>query len=335
MAVFPNANVLAAAGLPQIHAIIQRTKALNVLEKNTVFYDLMMGDNVPKQSGRRIQWYRPLNFTDPASVSVSDGSTPGTGLTYNAAIIQCTLQNYTDYVLLSRQVTDVSPTPDLEDATARLTYRASLINEYVFRQAIDNESSGMSISALSGDFPSARDAHNIRVKLANKNVTRGAGSHGKQFPIVMSPLHSYDFFNDPTAGGYMDVVKWNTPIAQSTPLLEYPDRGQVVATIRGCDIIESTTVTVRAGAGTNGANLYRMYALGYEAFGRVNLGGNSKRFQINSRVIPVGSELADPAGETGAYASFNGWVAATVLDGNPTIGGDYRGYVIDAPSAVG
>jgi N4-gp56 family major capsid protein len=326
--VYPIVNITSSALLPTANALYYNNNALDVLEKNTVFRGLMWPDSIPKKRGRRVQWYRPMNFSEPTTFTPSDGSAIGTQLSYNTRTIQCTLANYTDFLLLSRQMVDTSPVPDLEDATARLAYRLSLLDDNINRGAIDNEAPSMALAPL-GTYLSTADAHNVRTQLANRNVTRGAGDHGKMFPCVFSPLSSYDVFHDPNVGGFTDVVKYNQDIKR-TPLTEYATRGNTIAQARGCDFIESTNVKVITGS----PNLYRSYWLGYQAFGTVALNNSNGRMDIHSQLVEKGPW--DPAGELGALASFNFWTAATPLDGPAaTIGGVYRGFTIDCQSAVG
>lgn len=335
--VYPITNITASNYLPSANAITYYKQALSVLEKNCVFYNLGKDDSIAMKAGRTAQWYRPINFDDPTALTPSAGDSIGTQLTYKTRTIRCTLANYTDFVVLSRQLVQTSPMPDLDDAAERLGYRAMLLQDNICRQALDSEAAGMNL-ALLGDYPTGRDMRNLRAQLANTNVTKGLSNFDGKYALVAAPLNTYDIYNDPNASGIMDTIKYGRSTA-NTPLERYPERGTAFESFSNVAIIESTNVKSYTSGGTT---YYRMYGIGDECFGRVSLGrgygnagaesGRLKRFNIVAKTTDF--EGYDPAGELGAFCSFNMWGGATILDGNSIIGGVYRGRTIDAPSAI-
>lgn len=335
--VYPIVNIAASNYLPSANAITYYKQALTVLEKNCVFYSLGKNDVIGKKQGRTAQWYRPINFDDPTALTPSAGDSIGTQLTYKTRTIQAVLGNYTDFVVLSRQVVETSPMPDLDDATERLAYRAALLQDNICRQALDSEASGMNL-ALLGDFPTGRDMRNLRTQLAQNNVVRGLSNYGGNYVLAAAPVNTYDIYNDPNSSGIADVIKYGESTSD-TALQKYPERGTAFRAFANVAIIETTNVKSWT---ASSVNYYRMYGVGEECFGRVDLGsgysnagsnkGRVNRFNIVAKTTE--RDGYDPAGELGAFASFNMWGGATILGGNSIIGDVYRGRTFDAPSAV-
>lgn len=332
MGVYPITNTTWSNYLPAANAIVYKDQALSVLEKNCVFHQLGKQDSIGENMGRTAQWYRPINFDDPTALTPSAGDNIGTGLTYKNRTIRVTLANYTDFVPLSRQLIQTSPMPDLDDASARLGYRLALLHDNIARQALDSQASGMN-QALLGDYPTGRDMRQMRTQLKNNNVEYHP-AYKSAFPLVACPLNTYDIYNDPNASGIADVVKYGESTADMA-LQKYPERGTAFRSFANVAIIESTNIYSYTSGGTN---YYRMYGVGEECFGVVGLGAAAKSGSVNRMAIHAKKtdfDGYDPAGELGAFASFNTWGAATTLDGGPIVGGVFRGRTIDAPSAVG
>jgi N4-gp56 family major capsid protein len=329
--VYPIVNTTASNYLPAANAITYKQQALSVLEKNCVFHNLGKQDSVGMKMGRTVPWYRPINFDDPTALTPSAGDSIGTQLTYKNRTIRVTMLNYTDFVVLNRQLVETSPMPDLDDAAARLGYRLSLLHDNIARQALDAEAAGMN-QALLGDYPTGRDMRNLRTQLVNNNVEYHP-SYGNAFPLVACPLNTYDIYNDPNGSGIADVVKYGESTADMA-LQKYPKRGTAFRAFANVAIIESTNVK----SYTSGGNTYyRMYGIGDECFGVVGLAGKGGKGNLNRMEIvakKTEQDGYDPAGELGAFASFNSWGASTILDGNSIIGGVYRGRTLDAQSAA-
>jgi hypothetical protein len=141
--------------------------------------------------------------------------------------------------------------------------------------------------------------------------------------------------NDPNIGGLGDITKFTNP--GRGPLLEY-NADDDLMDIAGCKILESTNVkTVTSGSTTN----YYTYIIGEGAFGAVTLGarapkvGNDpQKARFNLYMGKGGPGPWDPTGEMGGFSSYNFYYTAVCTDGNPAIGGTYRGRIISTTSSI-
>lgn len=332
MAIYPLANITSAVTIPTANAIIQRAEALDVLEKSIHHAEACMPDKAESQRGRRVQWYRPNNFTDAPLTTAVEGDIPA-GLTYGNRTVTATLANYTDWVAVSTFLKDTSPTPDLTDASERLGYRGALRIDNLTRAVYDAEAINMTQAPL-GTYFVVRDLRNARTQLKMNNVLPQK-SAGNKYRVLCAPVSTFDLINDPTVGGYLDIVKYNQNV-NNTPLINY-QLGDDLADIAGCTITESTNVKIITGT----PNKYRIYVHGQGGFGNVTLNTkvpvmkqSSMKARFNIYTGQGGVGPWDPTGELGAFASYNIYYTAVCLAGNATIGDSARSRIIDVQSSV-
>lgn len=335
MAVYPLANITSSPLIPTANAIIQRRTALDVLEKSRHFGEVCQDDAIGKQEGRTVQFYRPSNFSTAALTEAVEGDIPA-GLSYANRPVKATLGRYTDWVGVSTALEDTSPTPDLQNASERLGYRGALRVDNLTRAVIDAEQPGMSQSVLASTGNIAvRDLRASRTLLKASDVMPQS-KFGNRFVTIMSPLISYDLVNDPTIGGYADIMKYNTNVKESALVTYNMDDG--LADVAGCRVIESTNVKSTTVSGTT---YYDVYVLGQGGFGKVTLkgkapevGSNANKARFNVYTMKGGPGPWDPTGELGSFCAYNFWYTAVCLDGNPMIGGTYRGKILRPSSSI-
>lgn len=330
--VFPITNTTTSVLIPTVNAIQYKREALDVLEKTRHFNEVFTDDKAEKQNGRTVMWYRPQNFATASLAPDTDGDNP-TQLGYANKQVPATLGNYCDWVAVSTFMQDTSPTPDLQDASERLGYRGALRMDTLTRSVLDAEFVGMTLTSLSG-YLTVRDLRNARTQLKNSDV-RPQRKFGNRFPVIASPLTTYDLVNDPTVGGYLDIMKYNTDV-KASPLVQYNlDDG--LADVAGCRIIETTNGKVVAGSPNN----YYVYILGEGGFGKVSLNvkaptfGDPMKARFNIYMGKGGPGPWDPTGQMGGFASYNVYYTAACLDGNAAWGGTYRGKIMSVQSSVG
>lgn len=332
MSVYPLANITTSVLIPTANAIIQRKESLDVLEKSIHHAEACFPDKVESQQGRRVQWYRAQNYSDASLAIAVEGDIP-TGLNYSNRTVQANLANYTDWVAVSTFLQDTSPTPDLTDAAARLGYRGALRVDNLTRAVFDGEAINMNQNPL-GTYFVVKDLRNARTQLKMNNVT-GQTNNNARYRVLCAPVSTFDLINDPTVGGYLDIVKFNQNV-NNTPLINY-GMGDELADVAGCSITETTNVKTITGSPTK----YRIYVHGQGGFGNVTLNtkipvmkqtGLKARFNIYTGKGGVGPW--DPTGELGGFASYNIYYTAACVAGNTFIGDVPRSRTIDVASSV-
>ena len=330
MAYSPAGNVTGSAGLAHLQSIYYKKKALDRLQKKFVFRALCDKDNLPKQSGRTVQFFRYSNFT--ANTTPTTEGTVGSSLSLTTKILGATVSQYSAFITIADFLQDTAIDPMVTNAAELLGYQAGLSVDTMTRNVIDAEFGGCSQSMLGATFRVA-DLRASRSALQAVDVQ--PMEHG-DFEVVLHPFVSYDLVNDPAAAGLGDIFKYNTDV-ENTPLVKYEDRGHVTV-VAGCRVQESTNVKKTTGS----PNYYRVYVLGRHAIACVDLEGRGpqevedprkQRFAIN--VIPGKPSIPDPEGVIGAAVSYNFIFTTIVLDGPSGIGGTYRMKLIDASSTIG
>lgn len=330
MAYTPATNLTTSAGLAHLQQVLHRKKALSRLMKKFVFRSACMKDSLEQNSGRTVQWFRYNNLA--ADVTSATEGTVGTGESVSSRVVQATVSQYANFITVSDLLVATAIDPVVRNFAELLGYEAGLTLDTMVRNVIDSEATNTNQTALA-TYARVNDFRKARHSLQADDVLPFEGGNFKAF---ISPYASYDLVADPAAAGLADIVKYNTNV-NSSALVTYEDRGKI-ATVAGCDIIETTNVY----EGTSGSNnTYRAYIFGEGAIGTVDLSGmapsditNPAKERFNIRTIQGTPDIANPEGLIGAAVSYN-YVTSTVwLEGPPGIGGVYRAKTIDFQSSI-
>lgn len=330
MAYSPAGNTTGSAGLAHLQSILYKKKGLDRLQKKFVFRGACDEDQLSLRSGRTAQWFRYSNFS--ANTTPTTEGTIGTSLSLTTKIVGATVSQYTAFITVSDFLQDTAIDPIVKQAADLLGYQAGLSVDTMTRNVIDAEFGGCSQTLL-GTYTRVADLRAATKALSASDVQP---FDDETFFVVMHPFVTYDFVNDPAAGGLADIVKYTNPA--SSPLMRSEDRGTVMNTIAGCRVIESTNVKITSGT----PNLYRIYIFGKHGVGCLDLEGRGpsnvkdpRKQSFNINVVPGKAQIADPEFVIGAAVSYNFCFTTVVLDGPPGIGGTYRMKQIDAQSSIG
>lgn len=312
-------------GNPALYIHYFQTRGLDTLQKKFVFGKTTVKDDMPKQSGNTIQWYRYQELaanTNPVGAA-AEGSV-GTSLALRSNTITATLSQYMDYVSFSDRliITSIDDRGIIENAVDRMSYRAAFTLDTITRAEIDSVAAGdRTASLLSGTVFSVSDVRNTRAWLQGRDIQpMQEGECKGYFMGILHPNITFDLINDPLANGVTDLVKYT----ESNPFGEMPDRGQVFQ-LGGVKFWESTNVFEAAGPPAT----YRVYIFGYNGVGSSTVAGRKptevydpKKHRFN---LMVGSNLshsvANPTASIGGYVSYNFMYVAKVLvdGGNETV----------------
>lgn len=328
MAYSPATNLTTSAGLPHVQTTIYKKTALDRLTKKFHFREACMKDMIAKQEGRTVQWFRYFNLS--ANTTPSTEGTVGTGISPSSRVVAATVSQYTAFLTISDFLVNTAIDPLVENHADLLGYQGGLSVDTITRNVIDAESASTNQTLLSSFFRVA-DLRNSRHSLQAVDVQP---LDDGQFLTIMHPYVSYDLVNDPAAGGFADIMKYNQNV-KNTPLVTYEDRGMVTS-VAGCRVIESTNVYTQTSP-----NRYRVYVFGKDGVGCVDLAGRGpanvtdpKKQRFSIKVGRPTDSVADPEGVIGAYVSYNFIYTAVVLDGPAGIGGTYRYKTLDPQSSI-
>lgn len=307
MAYTPASNLIADHG----HAIQDKYYAktgLGVLTKKTRFAMAAELDEIPKRSGRTVQWFR--DAVPVANTTATTEGSVGTGQTGSGLNITATIAQYADYMTFSDAVVDVALDGRVNRHAKSFGYRGALTCDTIYRNVIDAAATAQTPLSGAAGLISKRDF------AAAAHLMQGVDiqpmSNGYFFALT-HPYVTYDLTNDVNAGELMDLTKYTNP----GTVMNREDRG-FVARFNQVELWESTNVTVTAGS----PNTYRSYVIGDGAYGIVDLAGSgpskvtdpaTQMFSIVAR-NNIGPDKADPEGKIRAFVSYNFWTVAVSKD---------------------
>lgn len=329
MAYQPATNNTTSAGLAHLVSVFYKKKGLDRLEKKFVFREACMPDDLPKASGKTVQFFRYSNFTANTTPSVE--GTVGTGLSMDSRPLGVTVSQYSSFITVSDLLEDTAIDSTVTEAADLLGYQAGLSVDTMTRNVIDNESGSTDQTLLSGNFMRVDD---IRAAVHNLQGIDVQPFDNDEFFCILHPYVSFDVVNDPAANGYADIFKYTSP--KDSQLVRREDRG-LVTHVAGARVVESTNVKTQTGP-----NRYRAYVFGKGAVGTVDLAGRGptkvmdpkkQRFKIITHRSETGG-MWDPEGLIRAAVAYNFATASVVLDGPAGIGGSYRYKTLDPQSSI-
>ena len=318
MAYAPASNTTQTPGLTHLASVYYERKGLDQLTKTWRFRGLCEADIMPMRNGKTVQFYR-YGLLAANTTPATEGAV-GTGLPLSTSTITATVSEYADYITLSQLLEDTAIDPIVENASFNLGYRAGRTVDTITRNEFD--------------------ANLASVQQSTEGATLGAVDFGKQvallkgadvnpfdgddFYAVAHPYVLFDVMSDNTAGGFIDVNKYNNRQA----ILN-----NEVGKLRGTRIMESTNV---GSTGTAPNTYYYTYLVGKGAVGAISLAGSGpsnvtdpqkQSFKIN--VIKGGPSIADPEGMIGHAVSYRFVFVAKTLDSST-----YRYKIVLSNSSI-
>lgn len=306
MAYTPASTLTTSPGLNHLATVYYERTALDNLKQMLVFMDVTEPDDIPRRSGKTVQFYRYGVFGSNTAPSAE--GTVGTGITPSTSTISATVSEFSDFITIASLLQETAIDPIVENSARELGYRAALSIDTIIRVELESNT-GNYTAPLSGASTSISDLRSNVSLLKAVNVLPRMGS---DFTGIFHPYITHDIKADNTAGGWIDVMKYANP----SQALNHE-----VGKSEGVRIMESTNV------GTSGSSpnvLYAGYIVGRGAIGAVSLAGRGpsrpmrdprrggQAFRVN--VIPGRPQLADPEGKIGAAISYRYVFVSVLLD---------------------
>lgn len=301
----PAVNTTQSAGLASVTTQIYYKKTgLDRLMQTFRFYSAGDTDDIPKRSGRTVQWFR-FNLLGGNTTPSSEGVV-GVPIPLSSANFSATVEMYSDFTNLSTMLIDTAINDMVAQASEDMSYRAALSVDLTVRTEI--ESNTNAIQQLQGAYFGAADINAGITFLKALNVLpRDDGG----WLLILHPYMTYDLLSDNTAGGFVEIAKYANPQA-----LISGEIGRIFNT----RIVETTGVAT-VGATTAGNTKYHAYLFGKGGLGVVSLAGRGpnnvvdpRKSTFNVNVIKATPSIYDPENQIGAAVSYYYVMVAKTLD---------------------
>ena len=283
-----------------------------------------MPDVMPLRSGKTIQFYRYSLYS--ANTTPAPEGAVGVGLPLTTTTVSATVSEYADYITISTLLNETAIDPITENASDMLGYRGGLSADTITRTEFDSNVASVSLNTLGSTFAAADLRRSVM-------LLEGVDVHpikGDNFLCIMHPYVLYDLMSDNTAGGFIDILKYqNADRLMDGGTAMSGEAGKMA----GCRIVKSTNV---GSTGTAPNTKYYTYVIGQGAVGCIDLSGvgpsdvidpDKQAFKIN--VIKGGPQIADPEGMIGSAVSYRFVFAVKTLDSST-----YRYKIILSDSSI-
>lgn len=300
----PTAASVVSSGLAGYPTVYYDRTALDTLQSNLFFYPGCELKTMPDMSGVAMQVFNYLKMS--ANTSAVTEGTPASGQSLTQQTKTINLTNYADYVSFSNKVVLTAISDTVAEGSALLGYRGALSVDNVTMVAFDTAANGdatANIDVNDGSFFTAALSRKMAWQLRSKDVKPKKNG---LFYGIMGSLNAYDAVNDASAGGFLDLQKYNDTMSADNPAL-VGIKGQRIGNIGGVEYYESNAITSIANWQSTSKNAYCVYVIGWQAMiasslGRTNL--NQKNFSVTVRRYDQGNSI-DVAGLIAAAAFYN------------------------------
>lgn len=330
MAYSPSTNTSGLTSQAHLASYKLRRKALTQLMPIWMFYQACDHDVLEARSGKTMRFWRGTNLA-ANTTPVPEGVIGTTVAIAPTKTLDATVSKYEDFITASDLLISTAPDAVMERMASDMGFRAGFSVDNITRSVIDAETGAAQTPMAT--YLSLRDFHAAVSILQGTNVLPKESGY---FEAITHPYTAFDFRNDPSAGGWLDLNKYTDP-AKTQLNTKWEDRG-LVGIAAGTRIRQSTNVKVTSGT----PNTWRTYIFGKESVGTVSLAGYvpgqvqdpaKEAFQVFSKV-EASPTLANPTGSIGGFVSYRFTTVTKVLSGPNPIGGSYRYKYLDLPSSI-
>lgn len=303
---FPASFVSTDPNIQHIQNVIyyQRT-AIENLKGHTATFPCFEKQNIPLKNGKTMQFYEN-NVMGPNVVPVSEG-TPGAPISNGSIRGTVTLQQYADYMTFSDFIVETAISNIVEEQSGELGYAAARTVDTINYTQMDAAAAASAVARIdlqqspTPDYFSASVARRAVASLENANVKPKEAGY---YAGIMNSLVAYDYSNDNTAGGVMDILKYNDYGKIKKGFI-----GNQVITLDGIRWVKTSLTPTTANYLGGGQIGYHNYVVGKNAFFASSLNftdvPDEENFKVDVGNFAKGSQVSDPAGLIKSYAAYN------------------------------
>lgn len=248
-------------------------KLLSTLEPRLVLMPLGKKQRLPKGNGKQVKWLRYSSIA--GSTSPLTEGTPPAEISFSASNVTANVVQYGQFAKVSDLLSDTAIDPVLENLSERFGIAASktieelIVSELANNCANQNVNNRANFAAIqAGDVISHKEL--IEAMIRQKADFIGPHESG-MYLAVLHPRAEYDLLVDSQAGSWLDIHKG----VDNKPLLN----GEV-ARMYGMKFLVSDKMLTSVGTGAGGIDVVQSFVIGEEAFGVVELNGDSMKMFI-------------------------------------------------------
>ncbi|NBW12344.1 MAG: N4-gp56 family major capsid protein [Caulobacteraceae bacterium] len=294
-------------------------KLLSTLEPRLVLMPLGKKQRLPKGNGKQVKWLRYSAIA--GSTSPLTEGTPPSEISFSTSNVTANIVQYGQYAKVSDLLSDTAIDPVLENLSERFGIAASktieelIVSELANSCANQNVNNRVNFAAITAsDVISHKEL--IEAMIRQKADFIGPHESGS-YVVVLHPRAEYDLMVDSQAGSWLDIQKG----VDNKPLLN----GEV-ARMYGMRFLVSDKMLTSVGTGSGGIDVHQSFVIGEEAFGVVELNGDSMKMFVKRHGSAGANDPLDQFATVGY--KINGF-AAKYLDA-----GSKRVIAINGASAL-
>lgn len=294
-------------------------KAEDNLKANLASYATMDQRPMPFREGATMQFHQ-YNIMSANVVPVAEG-TPTAPITNGSVAGTVTLRQYQDTMTFSDFLLDTAYDNILEEQGVEMGYRAARTCDTLNYTQFDATSAALSASRIdladsstTAEYFSASVARRAAASLEAADVpNKSSGAFKGLLAGLMHPLVSFDYRNDNTAGGVLDILKFN----DYGRLKAGASQNYTILTLDGIRWVSTTQVPTTANYGGGGQTAYHSYVIGQNAFLCTSLSftdvPGEKNFRADIYRFKRGTQVNDPNGLIAAAVGYEFKYATYVL----------------------
>lgn len=294
-------------------------KAIANLKGFTATFPLFEKQNIPQKNGKIMQFYEN-NLMTPLTTPVSEG-TPGAPLASAGSIKgTVTLQQYANYMTFSDFILETSISNTVAEHAEEFGFAAARVVDilnYAQMDAAATAAAALMIDLAASPTPDYFSASVARRAVASLEAANVNPKNGGYYAGVMHALVAFDYTNDNTAGGVLDILKYN-----DYSQLKRGFVGNQVITLDGIRWVKTSLTTSTANFGGGGQIGYHNWVVGENAFFATSLDFSDvpqeENFKVDTINFARGSQLSDPAGLIKSALAYNFKYATYVPPTNAT-----------------
>lgn len=248
-------------------------KLLSTLEPRLVLMPLGKKQRLPKGNGKQVKWLRYSAIA--GSTSPLTEGTPPSEIAFSTSNVTADVVQYGQYAKVSDLLSDTAIDPVLENLSERFgiagakTIEDLIVAELANTAANQNVNNRANFAAIqAGDVLNHKEL--IEAMIRQKADFIGPHESGS-YVCVLHPRAEYDLMVDSQAGSWLDIQK----NVDNRPLLN----GEV-ARMYGMRFLVSDRMLTSVGTGSGGIDVVQSFVIGEEAFGVVELNGDSMKMFV-------------------------------------------------------
>lgn len=275
------ATMTTSTNSANLHSYYEK-KLLVTAEPRLVLYPLGRKQRLPKGNGVQVKWLRYAAIAE-STTPLTEG-TPPSEVSASTSNVTSSVSQYGQFSKVSDLLSDTAIDPVLSNLSERFgvamakTIEKLIVNELDANAAVARVNNQANDAAMtSSDVLDHKNL--IRQQIQQKRSFIGPHEVG-DYVAVLHPFCEYDLKSDSQAGSWLDINKYT----DKRPLMN-GEFGRIYGMrLLVSDKMSSIAATAddpfEGGTSAAAVNLYNNYIIGEEAFGVVELQGDSMKMII-------------------------------------------------------